>query len=441
MTYRCILAALFCGALLVGLTACNDSSTVGLGVGPDTLQGGDLETVTLKNDSIGTIRQPDITSSTGASGGGFRFLVGTVTDPLVGTMKTTGHLDVEQPRILSSFNTIDRVELVLQPEYVYGDTTESQTIRVRDATEEIVAGMTSDSTLAAGSEITQFSVTRTDSTLTVALPDRWLNDNRTVLQRETDFDDNFRGFVFETVSGNRVIGFDRDASFLRVISVPEDQNGTTDVDTLQFSGAKAFTKVERTSAVAPPPNRVVLIDGYGQNLVTTFDFTAEGSPFYDQDQQRLRILPVNFAEFYLQPDTVTAAQQTPAGFRRPDSESFFYHAKVAERLRRVSNNAVPTCSELSLFSNTATFRCDIPMTSTVRGAFSSSRAARAIVDRELRADEPIIPRYFFGVGSGDVLFRNTSVQQPSITPVLIATTDESLARSPELSATVTPLEE
>jgi hypothetical protein len=441
MTYRCILAALFCGALLVGLTACNDSSTVGLGVGPDTLQGGDLETVTLRSDSIGTVRQPDITSSTRSSADGFRFLVGTVTDPLVGTMKTTGYFDVEQPTIFSGFNAIDRVELVLQPEYVYGDTTETQTIRVRDATEEIVATMTSDSTLAPGTEITQFSISRTDSTLTVELPQQWLNDNRSVLRTEDNFDDSFQGFVFETVSGNRVIGFDRDASFLRVISVPEDQNGVTDIDTLQFSGAKAFTKIERTSTVAPPPDGVVLIDGFGQNLVTTFDFTAEGSPFYDQEDQRLRVLPVNFAEFYLQPDTLTTARETPSGFQRPTPESFFFHAKVAERLRLVSNGAIPACSELGLFSNTETFRCDIPTTATGRGVFSSSRAARAIIDRELRADTPVVPQYFFGVGTADVIFRNSSVRQPSITPVLISTTDDLRARTPRLSATVTPIEE
>jgi len=62
----------------------------------------------------------------------------------VGTITARGHIDFGQPASANSVASILSVDLVLEPEYRYGSTTDQQTITVHDAVDEVIGGLPAD---------------------------------------------------------------------------------------------------------------------------------------------------------------------------------------------------------------------------------------------------------------------------------------------------------
>jgi len=428
MTYRCFLAALFSGALLLSLSACDDSSTVGLGVGPDSLEGGQPVTVTASPDTFDTFTEVDVTSQVASStdsipSNGHRILVGTVDDPLVGTIVTRGHIDFRQPDDVGNFESIDGVNLVLQTEYRYGDTSGVQTIDVREADTEIQSDWTADETgITFGDVITSFDIAASDTTVTVSLPSSWVAANGpTLFSTSTgsdSYDALFEGLVLTTQSGNRVTGFDRESSFLQVAYQP----AANVQDTLEYDGAKSFTHIERTTTASPPNGTELLLDGLGTNLITNFDFT---DPPFDE----LGLVPVNRAELVLPVDSTALEQSTPANFVRPALEGIFLRARAVDSLRaETSTGELSLCRSLGL-QTTVESSCLIDLSLTSTGLGAPNSAMRLIVERTLLEEAPLFDRYVLELNAGE----------PTITPLLLSTPDATNENNrPRLQVTVVP---
>jgi len=434
---RCLFAAFLVGIGLT-FTACEDSSSVGLGVGPDTLEGGRPVTQDLLPSASATIVRPDITSNVQPNApNGHRILVGTVTDPIVGTIQTRGHIDVAQSSIPTDFERVDAAELVLIPEYRYGTTAEPQGVTLHRATDEIQSGLTADSDeLGVGDEIVRFSFVDQDTSVTVPLPDRWVNRFGPDLLNENDFENLFRGFVLQTESGNRVTGFDRSSSFLRLI---DTSAGTT--DTLTFSGAKSFSRIVKTAepTTAPPPGRAVLIDGVGQDLAATFDFFTDDPPGAGRSPfDELGIVPVARAEFFFPPDTTALKNNEPANFGRPSPQSYLFQAQLADgQLDTLSTGQYTTCLDIGAQSVSSDSTCVVPVSLGTAGVVSNSAVTARLVERALAQLNTVPP-----AETPDPLFRRYFLElegpEPSITPVLIATPNADPASSYRLVVTITP---
>lgn len=420
MTYRCFIAALVSGALLLSLAACDDSSTVGLGVGPDTLAGGQPQTVDALPDTF-TVRVsedgPPVTSNVTASPtGGHRILTGTVTDPLVGTITTRGHIDFRQASGVDSVSSIVSVDLLLEPEYRYGSTTDQQTIAVHDAIDEIEDSLRANSTaLGVGPRVTSGSFTSADTLVTIPMPADWISSNRSDLLNSNDAADNgydarFQGLVLAPSSGNHVMGFNRSASRLRMIT--NNRNG--DRDTLNFFGSKSFTHIERTGSSSLPAASELLVSGFGEQLLTDIDF--DGPPF-----DSLGRVPVNRAEFVIPIDSAALAQSEPANFTRPGfsgpgGSSLLFRGQLTED-RTGPGNTVNGQNRLCIRLEVQTLdnSCALPIESTQNGFVALPSVFQQVVEFNLDEDEPPFSEY-------TVEFSGLS---PSITPVLLRRPDSS----------------
>ncbi|PEN13897.1 hypothetical protein CRI94_07520 [Longibacter salinarum] len=437
MTYRCLFAALLSGALLLSLSACDDSSTVGLGVGgPDSLADGRPTAVSALPDTFDTFTSVDVTSQVATSpdsipSNGHRILVGTVTDPLVGTIATRGHIDFRQPANIGGFESIEGINLVLQTEYRYGDTTGVQTIDVREADMEIESGWTADEEgISVGNVLTSFNLAAEDTVVTVPLPSNWVDLNGprffSTSSGNNAYDALFEGLVLTTQSGNRVTGFDRESSFLEIAYRPDSASQ----DTIEFTGAKSFTHIERTSTASTPPGRKLLLDGIGTGLVTSFDFSAE--PFAS-----LGLVPVNRAELNLPIDSTTVSQSTPANFVRPDPEGLFLRAQVAEDRRNVTNTGeLALCRGLGL-QTTIESSCLINLATSSASLRGPNSQMRLLVEESISAeygaakDTPLFDKYILEQIAGE----------PTITPLLLfAPVENSSNPNPQLQVTVVPQE-
>lgn len=419
MTYRCFLAALVSGVLLLSLTACDDSSTVGLGVGPDSLEGGQPEVFNVLPDPF-TVRQGSgelpITSNTSESPtNGHRILAGTVNDPLVGTVTTRGYIDFQRATGTNNVQNIVSVDLILEPEYRYGSTTDPQTVTVHDAIDEIQDSLRSNSTaLNVGPEITSGTFMSGDSIVTISMPESWISANRSTLlnasdDNESGFDAQFQGLVIEPSSGNHVMGFDRRASRLRMIAdVPGDSR-----DTLEYFGSKSFTYIERSGTPNPPAGTELFVDGLNQELATNIDFES------------LDIAPINRAEFLISIDTTALAQSSPANFVRPgiaESElSFLLRGQLTEERSTddlLRSGQYRLCAQLSTRTiQFPTFEtsCVIPLGETDDGLLASVDAFQRIVELAFQEEEPLFSEYTLEFSSS----------QPSITPLLLRRPDPS----------------
>lgn len=284
-------AILVCTGLIVLLTACEDPSNVGLGVGGE-LAGGEPVTVRLAPSTFATETFDDL------SGNVDRILIGRTNDPVIGQMTARGYLDVASPAVPPDdlpAGPIEYAELRLFPEYRYGDTLATGRFALNDMPSEWDgAGLPTDTTLTGGAFIRDFSLTPTDSVVNVPLPEAWIAANSEVLRDTSDaFNDRFNGFQVVPASGNAITGINANDSQLRLV---------VGGDTTAFSITQTFTGLQREpGSLALPPGRRLVQDGFGAGIA--IDFTLPDS---------LRDRPISRAELVLPTDTLTL-QGAPAG--------------------------------------------------------------------------------------------------------------------------------
>lgn len=246
--------------LLLGLTACEDPSNVGLGlIGGE---GGEPVTVTVPATGVSAQPLKDVTGDVS------RVLAGAVDDPLLGGLSSNGYVDFGAALTTDAFKNgrVSRAVLRLRRNYVYGDTTSRLTYELRrmPATWN-AAGASSDTTLAVGAVITTFQLTAADTLVTVALPAAWVAEHDALL-RGTTFIEDFHGFALTPVSGNAVVGFDRSRSELRAFA------GT---DSARYAVSRTLSTVRRTKPAALPAGRIALQDGAGPGVALRFDLAQE----------------------------------------------------------------------------------------------------------------------------------------------------------------------
>lgn len=291
---RCSLSWLAFGACVLLLTACEDPSNVGLGLVGEEVDAPDIIMVTPSR--FDTVATSDVTGNVS------RVLAGRVEDALAGTVEATGYVDFLSTTSASDAfreGPVTAATLLLQPDYVYGDSLATLTLMLRNlVTEWDAQDATADTTLEAAGEVTTATFRPVDSLVTVPLPAAWVEARDTTL-RGTTFGTSFPGFELTATGGNAVAGFARTGSGLQVVS-----GG----DTLRFPIVETLTHLEQTS---PPtfeqPERVVLKDGLGLDvqldvalgdLLDTFDV-------------------INRSRLQVTIDTVLLRSNAASGFVRP----------------------------------------------------------------------------------------------------------------------------
>lgn len=271
------------------LSACEDSSNVGIGLIGDEQSG------------VPTIRHVDPADFQNAplkrSGGSQpRIVAGRVPDPLTGTIEAEGYFDLATAAS-SSFReeVVSSASLRLHPTYTYGDTTKQVTFAIRQIENEFTtpAVPPADTTYPTGPIIREFSFLPTDSLVVIPLPQSWVETNDALL-RSTTFTSDFHGFRLEQVAGDAVIGFAGDSQ-LRAFA---------ESDSAVYPVSRAYSAMRRSSEPDVPPGRVLYQAGVGP--VASFELDAEV----------LEAAAINQAKVVFHTDTLTLSQK-PAGFVRP----------------------------------------------------------------------------------------------------------------------------
>ncbi|PSQ67628.1 MAG: hypothetical protein BRD26_10350, partial [Bacteroidetes bacterium QH_1_64_81] len=219
-------AVLVGGVALLSLSACSDSTDVGLGVGPDSLSGGQPATLDVEPE-LDTARTTPITGENVRQvpiRNPWRVLVGVVDDPLPGTgeIEAEGYLDVagrsSLPSEILSANSTDSLtaELRLTPNYLHGDSSNALAVEVYDLTEDATmdsarASATFDADEMDPASVNASQVNPTDSLVTIKLRESWIAENLSTLQDTSDdgsaFEENFPGFKIVAPNSQAVVGF------------------------------------------------------------------------------------------------------------------------------------------------------------------------------------------------------------------------------------------
>lgn len=292
-----VVAAVFIGTMTV--TGCEDSSDVGVGlVGEEapprafTLEGRDVEPTTFAP----------------VSGNRRRVLVGRVSDPLFGDVMAKGYVDFTSPTekpdaFTDGDNDVSEATLHLWGRYAYGDTTEAVELTLRSMPESWEAtGRRSDTTLTAGSVITTQTISPGADSVSITLPDSWIDDHEALLQGATaDFNTGFHGFALTAENGRLVRGFHPDSSRLSV---------TVEETTLPFEMAGELVTTERIGEPTLPEGRTYLQGGSGPALSLRFDLDADS----------LARSVLNRFVLTVPVDRTTMQEQSPSGFQRPFPE-------------------------------------------------------------------------------------------------------------------------
>lgn len=426
------------GAALFLLSACSDSSDVGLGVGSESFEGGTPQTSTIPAE-LDTTTEPSVTGReftptlTGETGT-WRFLVGRVDDPVGGVIKAEGYFDIASPssipdRIANAEADSVSAQLRLVTNYVHGDTATTVDVEVLTLSEEADMNRArSDTSFPTGSVATDAPapIAPNDSLVTIDLSDQWVADNLPALQ---DTSEEFHGFKLTTGDAEEaVVGFSSSSATLRLLH----EGDSTNVDYSSFS---SFTHIERKGTPPSSPEHVVLQDGIGVGLELTLN--TDSLEVYQND-------PLNRAEIFVPIDTF-ALQANARGptFVRPLPKDYRLIAP------RADGPAPPSCSFLggAAFSedNEA---CLLPIDPTA--VPSAARVANAVAFplfdqtfRRLRnGQSPVFRSYRVYVADRESAPSETgSTLQPglpSTLPVLVPKTSAPPGL-PRATLTVTPL--
>jgi len=433
MTY--LRALSFAGgiALFLSLISCSDPSGVGLGVGEDTLDGGEPELVTVRPESLAVPSSPPVTGfdivETGATQS-WRFLTGGVTD--YGRVEADGYVDFAgrsfiPDTILNASSDSLKAELRLQTEYVHGDTSANLSIALSGLSEEAdMQDARADTTFRVRQQVDTYERSPTDSLVVLPLPQSWLDDNLDILRDTTNeggtFETSFHGFRLSASDADAVIGFDHDAATVRLSKI-------NDGPSVDFSVRKSFTHLEQTATPTIPPNRRLMQAGIGQDLVIKWNAATLDS---------VRGNPLARGRILIPTDTGTGTAADPS-FVRPSANDF--------RLRGTRGANAPPCGAV----NTAPFtsagkNCLIPLIPNTPGGVLEviDNVARPILEETLRPGSGSV----FSLYRAEVTDRegtdtrpaNTvSLGLPSTIPVLIPTTDATDIDQPRIEVIVTPL--
>ena len=234
------------------LGACQDAAGVGLGLideeGVDpsvrTLAATSVDTALVDRTSIGF-------SDSSATLPQTRVLAGIVTDPLFGTARAVGYIDFIRPAVPSTTEpeNVLSARLEIQRTYVYGDTTTSLSVGLRQVEGgwSPTSSYPADTLFDVGPVLAMSSVSVADSVLAFDLPQSWVEANAAALLSDT-FGEDFEGFALEpsTPGGaGAVFGFQTQTFRTRL------QVFTT-ADTLTYSVGEVFSSVEREEPAALP---------------------------------------------------------------------------------------------------------------------------------------------------------------------------------------------
>ena len=414
MTYGRCCAVFVCGVLLWAVAGCDDPSTVGVGVGPDSLRGGTPVTLDVGAASQRIMAAPSPTGNQG-SNAVWRMLVGTVDDPLTGPLTADAYVDVRSPVVLPDTvlnappESLD-VELTLQPSYVHGDTTSTVTFAVLDVDDEMeVVGATSDQTFpaspirdAGGQAVTTAFTANRDSVISIPLPQQWVADNVDVLKDTTDggraFADAFHGFRLEARGGNAIVGFNRSSTALEIQRADGDLSS-------QFTALKQFTHVARTGEKPTVDDRFIAVDGLGETFAFTFNFDA---PPLDT----LSGAFVNRASIIAPVDTTAWTEMRPADFVRPRSGLGF---RTVARLSDTLNAACSDVNVPALSDST----CAVPMVSQAApGAALTDLNVSLRVFRQSLLSSPVFSNYRLEIAANQNTQNTLSLGLPSTLPVV-----------------------
>ncbi|MFB6279117.1 MAG: hypothetical protein ABEK75_06395 [Salinibacter sp.] len=436
-----VFAVLLSGVLFL-FAGCGDSSDVGLGVGPDSLEGGQPRTLNINPELDTATMVPQTGRNLAPSLGGtptWRFLVGRVNDPLTGggVVKAEGYMDVRPPsplpdRISSASPDSIAATLRLKPTYVHGDTSSSVDIEVLELTKDAEMGQArADTSFPAGSFATDGPVSISpnpdDSLVTIELSDAWVEDRLTDLQQDSL--EAFSGFKLTTGSSeDAVVGFSANSASLRLLH-------RGDSTTADYNGSKVFTHVEQTSPPSPPTtSHRLLQDGVGRGLELNWNF--DESPL-----DTLATDPLNRAQIFIPVDTTAMKAATPPSFVRPLPEGFRIIAT------RESAPSTPSCSAVraAAFSER---ECVVPLVPSAApgAALVSNNVAFPTFDRSFQrtrnGQPPVFEdvRLFIADREGTSGNTRSTIQPglPTTLPILVAT-DGKDPGPPRATLTVTPL--
>ena len=445
MMDRRFLVVLLGGLLLIS-TSCSDPTGVGselVGSGGQ----GTPEVYEVLPDTFGTDTSPALTglslslSNIQNNNRSWRFLAGTVKDPISGTIETEGYVDFLGTEPRSGTLTIDPAdsldaELRLQPTYFHGDTLSTYEVNLFEVRDEADMGRApADTSFDVQRQLgTTFSVTGrqlTDSLVTLPLPESWIRDHIDAIQSDT-FGTDVNGFKIaaanEPSAADRqvVVGFDLNSTTLRVAATE---------DTVDFQALKSFTHIERRGAPENPlEDRVLLQDGAGQGLFVEWDYDR---PVFTDT---LKDTPLNTAEITVPIDSTTMRSSIAGepSFVRPDVNGYRVFATRADD--------TPTCNSLGLPQRADDSDTCILFTNTTAApgaALVTSEISFTIFERAL-FETPLFTRFRFEIANRTSA--NASAQStiqrglPSTLPVLVRT-DPSLAKEnlPRATLVVTPL--
>ena len=451
-------AVLVGGAALLSLSACSDSSDVGLGVGPpsDSLQGGQPLTLDVSPSLADTARDVPITGENARqppNRDAWRFLAGTVNDPASGpgVIEAEGYVDFagrnSLPSAIASADDADSLtaELRLPTVYLHGIADGEISVEVYDLTEEA----TMDSARADASfeademnpaSVSTAQISPTDSLVTIELRQNWIRQNLTVLQDTSDdglsFEDNFSGFKIVAPNSEAVVGFSSSDAALRLTHV-------SDTASADFPALKTFTHITERNAASAPTGYKLLQGGVGAGLTMEWDFDA---PPLDT----LRNAPLNRAEIFVPVDTSELNRRTGPDFSRPLPSGFRVVAT------RHPDPDTPSCSNIFGVLGLATGNraCTLPLVSSAApaAALVSNDVARPIFAQSFRrvretngtSDPPLFTTFrVFAADRQSADSGSRATLQPGLpttVPVLIP--DQTAPEDPgppRATLTVTPL--
>ncbi len=453
-------ALLVGGALLVSLTACSDSSDVGLGVGSG-LQGGTPSTLDVTPDVRDTTVAP-ITGITRDSAQGrppaqsqnqnaWRFLVGSVNDPRSGTGVVTanGYVDFAgrddfPSEITSADPSSLTAELRLTTDYLHGYSSGTMDVEVYDLTSE--ADM--DSARATASfdaapspvSVNGAQINPSDSLVTIQLKASWITGNiGTLLRTGSDFEEAFSGFKIVAPNSEAVVGFSSSTAALRLRTV----SSSNDTTTADYPSLKTFTHIERTGAGDPPPGYRLMQGGVGKGLAMEWAY-GEKEFVNETEIDSLpadsgRTLPLNRAEIFVPNDT--SALETPSGFERPQPQGY--------RIIATRSSGAPSCPVVgSVTLSDANEACVLPLVPSAAPASAlvpddvARPTFRQSFQRVRDDQSPVFTTFRVHIADRE----NTAVNEaatvrpglPTTLPVLVPV-DGTEPGPPRATLTVTPL--